>query len=422
MREEVAVRVLFTTLPGAGHFQPLAPIARAAAAAGHEVAFATPVSYCPAVQAVGFRAFPAGFDRGGVPLDDLFPEMRTLTGEAFTRFVNGHVRVTVEGARMVPDLLALARTWPPDLVVRDTSEYGGCVAAEALGLPHASVRTAVTGASYTGRRFVAEELAVLRTAHGLPPDPETAMPFRYLHLACEPPGLWPPDDPPALTSHLLHPEPFDRTGDEGLPGWTADLGDAPTVCATLGTFMNRSAEVFRAILDGLRDEGVNLVVTVGRDMDPGQFGPQPENVHIERYIPLSLLLPRCTLVVCQAGFSTAVTALRHGLPLVMLPLGADQPLVARQMTRLGVGPVLGPAERTQEAIRATVRAVLATPAYRANAERIRDEMAALPGPEYAVALLERLALEQRPLLTGEDEREPVRGVDWCGRIDRTSRA
>ena len=392
------MRILFTTLPATGHFHPLVPIARATAAAGHEVAFAAPASFRPTVERVGFRCFPAGFDRGDTPLDELFPAMGALTGEAFTRFVNGRIRVGIEASRMTPDLLALAAAWPPDLVVRDATEYGGCVAAEALGIPHASVRTAVSAASHAGRRFAADELAALRAEHGLPPDPENAMPFRYLHLACEPPGLWPPDDPPAPTSHLIRPEPHDRTGAEGLPDWGAALGGAPTVCATLGTFMNRSADVFRAILDGLRDEELNLVVTVGRDQDPAQFGPQPAHVQIERYIPLSLLLPHCALVVCQAGFSTTVTALRHGRPVVLLPLGADQPLVARQVARLGVGPVLGPAERTPEAIRAAVRAVLADPTYGINAERVRDAMAALPGPEYAVALLERLAVEQRPLL------------------------
>lgn len=392
------MRVLFTTLPATGHFHPLVPIAQAAAAARHEVAFAAPASFCPTASTVGFRCYPAGFDRSGVPLDELFPAMRTLTGAAFTRFVNGDIRVGIEAARMVPDLLALAETWRPDLIVRDASEYGGCVAAEMLGIPHASVRTAATPSSYAGRWLVSKNLDALRAAHGLPSDPDAAMPFRYLHLACEPPGLWPSDDPPAPTSHLLRPELFDRSGNEGLPAWVADLGDAPTVCATLGTFMNRSPDVFRAILAGLRDEELNLVLAIGRDQDPAQFGPQPGNVHIARYIPLSLLLPRCALVVCQAGFSTVTTALGHGLPLVMLPLGADQPLVARQVARLGVGLVLGPTERTPEAIRTAVRTVLADPVYRTNAARIRDEIAALPGTAYAVTLLERLAVEQRPLL------------------------
>jgi MGT family glycosyltransferase len=163
--------------------------------------------------------------------------------------------------------------------------------------------------------------------------------------------------------------------------------------------MNRSAEVSEAILDGLRDEPLNLVLAIGRDQDPAQFGAQPSNVHIERYIPLSLLLPHCAVVVCQAGFSTAVTALHHGLPMVMLPLGADQPLVAQQMSRLGVGLVLGAVDRTPSAIRDAVRSVLADPTYRDNAQRVRDAMAALPGPAHGVMLLEKLVADATPILS-----------------------
>ena len=45
-----------------------------------------------------------------------------------------------------------------------------------------------------------------------------------------------------------------------------------------------------------------------------------------------------------------------------------------------------------------VLAVLGAPSYRREAERLRDEIAALPGPEHAVALLERLAAEKQPIL------------------------
>jgi UDP:flavonoid glycosyltransferase YjiC (YdhE family) len=397
------VRVLFTTLPATGHFHPLVPLARATAAAGHDVAFASAASFCPVVRSAGFPCFPAGFDRNGVPLDVLFPELRSLTGEAFTRFVSGHIRVAVEAAQMVTDLLALTADWTPDIIVRDASEYGGCIAAEVLGIPHASVRTSVTASSYAGRRFVAQELNILRGAHGLAPDPEAAMPFRYLHLASEPPGLWPADDPPAPTSHLLRPQPFDRSGAETLPDWVRDLPDVPTVCATLGTYMNRSAEIFQAILDGLRNERLNVILTIGRDQDPAQFGPQPATVRIERYIPLSLLLPYCAAVVCQAGFSTTVTALAHGLPMVLIPLGADQPLVAQQMARLGVGPVLNATNRTPEAIRMAVQEMLMDQTSRGNAQRVRDAMMTLPGPDHAVTLLEKLAIEGTPVLAGAKE-------------------
>jgi hypothetical protein len=104
------MRILFTTLPATGHFHPLVPIARAAVAAGHDVAIATAASFGPAVVATGFPYFPAGFDRQGVPLDVLFPEIRAPKGEAFTRYVNGHIRVKFEAAQMIADLLELTNT------------------------------------------------------------------------------------------------------------------------------------------------------------------------------------------------------------------------------------------------------------------------------------------------------------------------
>jgi len=64
-----------------------------------------------------------------------------------------------------------------------------------------------------------------------------------------------------------------------------------------------------------------------------------------------------------------------------------------------MGQVLTPDALTPETVRTAVRAVLADPSYRRNAEALRDEMAALPGPEYGVALLERLAMEQCPIVT-----------------------
>ena len=192
-----------------------------------------------------------------------------------------------------------------------------------------------------------------------------------------------------------------RDPQPGLP----ELPDRPTVSATLGTVFNsRVPGLFQAILDGLRDEEVNLILTIGRDQDPAQFGPQPVNVHIERYIPQSQLFPHCDVVITHAGFSTVSEALAHGLPLVPIPLDADQPLNAERCAALGVAKVIEHDQRTPGAIGSAVRTVLADPSYRGNAEQIREEIAQLPGPEHAAALLERLAVENQPLLSCNNDR------------------
>jgi UDP:flavonoid glycosyltransferase YjiC (YdhE family) len=50
------VRILFTFAGGAGHFEPLVPIARAAAAAGHVVAFTCDARMVPVVERRAFAA------------------------------------------------------------------------------------------------------------------------------------------------------------------------------------------------------------------------------------------------------------------------------------------------------------------------------------------------------------------------------
>jgi MGT family glycosyltransferase len=171
------------------------------------------------------------------------------------------------------------------------------------------------------------------------------------------------------------------------------------IFATLGTVSNQGAQdVFAAIIEGAGKVAGTLVLAVGADFDPAVLGPQPAHIHVERYLPQSLVFHRCDMVITHGGSATLITALSHGLPLVVLPISADQPDNAALVAAHGLGRVIGQDQRTAPAIETVTRAVLADPSYRRNALLIRDEIAALPGPDYAVSLLERLAQERAPIL------------------------
>jgi MGT family glycosyltransferase len=178
-----------------------------------------------------------------------------------------------------------------------------------------------------------------------------------------------------------------------VPAWLAALPtDRPVVYATLGTVFHLEAgDLLERMIAGLRDLPVTLVVTTGREIDPAAFGPQPAHVRIERYVPQSQLLPRCSLMVSQAGSGGVIGALAHGVPMVLLPIGADQPANAERCAALGVARVLDPVGCSPETVREAAQAVLADPACRSAAARMAREIAAMPDPAEAVPLLERLA-------------------------------
>jgi UDP:flavonoid glycosyltransferase YjiC (YdhE family) len=125
---------------------------------------------------------------------------------------------------------------------------------------------------------------------------------------------------------------------------------------------------------------------------------QPSHMRVERHIPQQLLLPACDLVVAHGGFGTVVGALSHALPLVLVPMGADQFYKAECSVRLGVGQVVPLGEQPSDTIRLAVRAALENDEFRTRAQCVRDEMAVMPGPEHAVELLEQLASLKEPLL------------------------
>jgi MGT family glycosyltransferase len=269
------------------------------------------------------------------------------------------------------------------------------MAAERLGLPYANLLVTAAG-SFVRAEVVGETLNELRAAHDLPPDPELEMLRRYLVLSPFSPSFRDPAYPLPTTAFSFRPPIRKEAANQD---WSPVLPDAPTVYFTLGTIFNmESGDLFTRVLDGLRDLPINVVVTVGNEIDPEEFGPQPPNISIRRYIAQEAILPRCKMVVSHGGSGSVTGALMHGLPMVVIPMGADQPLNAARCVQLGVGRMLDPIAATPDSVRGAVSDVLADSSYRHAAERLRDEFAALPGPDKAVTLLERLAVEKQPLV------------------------
>src|SRR5205807_6858271 len=122
--------------------------------------------------------------------------------------------------------------------------FGGCVAAECLGIPHATGREGWFRSPAEFRAAFGAPLAALRRAHGLPPDPAMAMLYRYLGFAWVPPRFVDPAGYIAPVLHFLNPVAATRENEEMLPPWVADLPARPTVYATLGTVFNRSPDIF----------------------------------------------------------------------------------------------------------------------------------------------------------------------------------
>ena len=96
-------------------------------------------AFCPTVEATGFRCFPTGFDWLLSDREPVYARVQELVAQRETPFSPlADMYAGFLPAQMISDLLSLARSWSPDVLVRDPVEFAGCIAAECLGMPHAA--------------------------------------------------------------------------------------------------------------------------------------------------------------------------------------------------------------------------------------------------------------------------------------------
>lgn len=377
------MRILFTFVGGLGHLAPLVPLARAAQEAGHEVAVAGSGGLVPRIEAAGFRAFStsAALHHAGAPTArDLTPlapvDARATEIEFAENFGDRGAR------RMAGAMPAVIHDFAPDLVVRDETDLGTTIAAELHGIPVVTHLILASGLLIRPE-LVGPRLDAVRTDHGLAPDPGLTRLTRGLALSDFPPSFRSPASPLPMTTTYYGSATHRREGSRPA---------RPRVYATLGTIFNTgSGDLLERLLAGLAHHDADVLVTIGRQLDPDDFGPQPSHVRIERFVPQAEVLTEVDLVVSHGGSGSLMAALAHGLPSLLLPLGADQPHNAMRGAELGVVGALDAARVTPDEITEGMQAVLHDAAMAACCRAIADEMQAEPGLDSAVAALEGVA-------------------------------
>ena len=374
------MRVLVSIRPYFGHLHPHVPLASTLVRRGHSVVFATAASFCPAVVEAGFECIAAGLH----PRDPLPSEHE---GKPYARdYGTFPVGVKCE------DLLALATAGPlPDVIVRDPTDVGAVVAAEVLRVPCVTLGFSEFIPPSSWDILLGPTLDEVRSRWKVNGDPrwERMHPSGYLNLV-----------PEAFREHCgtipgerpLRPV-CQQAFETGPPAaWLEQLPGQPTVLVTLGTAYNFHTELMANLVDWLSQLAVSVICTAGPDANLRIFDSMADrtNVYLTDYLPLELVLPRCDAVVTAGGFNTVMGALQFGLPMLVLPLGADQPRNARRVANLGAGISMEAAAADRNEVVTAVHDLLVHPSYRVIASRLQERIERMPGPDAAVVYLESI--------------------------------
>ena len=266
--------------------------------------------------------------------------------------------------RLARDVIELAERWTPDLIIRETTEYGGILACAGTrdperggpGAPRhrCSIRALVAEA----QRIALDDARVYlglddrvpgggAAGRGVPGLHRPSGPARSHGAACAWLAVIPTGAPER--ARLAAPRGLNH------------LGKArPLVYATLGTVFNSDYALpfFPAVIEGLRDMPLDLLVSVGpgvrsrRRLDDNR----PTRGWC-RTCPNGPSWIDARLVICHGGYGTVLDAVDAAVPLVVVPFGADQYINAESVARLEIGRIIDEEELTAARVREAASAV-----------------------------------------------------------------
>lgn len=312
-----------------------------------------------------------------------------LPGYVFPRLFG-----SVTAAAQFPELLDLARSWRPSVLVHDAGDLAAPAVAAALDIPNVchGFGTVIPAATVAA---AAERARPLWDAVGVEPRPYGGC-FDHLYIDPFPPSLQ-PDGAPHLGRVIGEaPEPAPAAAGETLPAPVEEAlaGGTPLVHVTFGTVYNRTPHFDAAVTAAARLDAV-VLVTVGPDGDPAAFGDHGPHVHVERFVAQSLVMPRTGVLASHAGSGTVLAAFAHAVPQLCLPQAADQFRNASAVAASGAGAALTGAPDADE-IEALLRRLLDDREVADAAAAVAAEIRAMPGAdEVAQAVMALVAPDRR---------------------------
>jgi len=167
-------------------------------------------------------------------------------------------------------------------------------------------------------------------------------------------------------------------------------GGKPPVYFTFGSCTQFDPEqTTRLFVEAAQKAGVRAIIQ--SNWEAGFLPENPPDVYRVSSIPHGHIFPHCSAIVHHGGSGTSQSALKAGIPSVVVAHAYDQPYWGRKLKQLGVaGRVLHRRNTTSDVLAERIRSVLDSPQMAANAREAKQVMSKENGVDTAAALINQL--------------------------------
>ncbi|PGM57357.1 macrolide family glycosyltransferase [Bacillus sp. AFS053548] len=127
---------------------------------------------------------------------------------------------------------------------------------------------------------------------------------------------------------------------------------------SLGTVFNRSIDFYKLCFEAFGNSEHSVVMSIGKHTNLDDLGGIPSNFIVKQYVPQTEVLKYTKLFITHGGMNSTSEGLYYGVPLIVIPQNADQPMIAEQIAKIGAGLQLQSQNLTQIQLREAAENVL----------------------------------------------------------------
>jgi len=311
---------------------------------------------------------------------------------------------------MLKDIMDCLTDSPVSLIICDSAQGAPAFAAEKLGIPWVSFQSHIPlddsmlkGGVTVNDRLRHQYLSKLNSSRksiGLPAlenykrsRADLAGLSPYLHLVMIYPEMllngWRVPDHWRVVGAV-------PGGSGCMPGTKPGRAQYPRILISTSSSprldFNEKTEIYlKESIEGLRDE-YDIIVTTDDSRKKENYGINKDSrIHWNVQQPSHhLTMPYCDAAILHGGCGTIQKAIYYGLPMVIIPLGADHSVVAGRCNDLGIAIVLQPEQIDSNEIAVSVKEIVGDPSFKTNALKLSEKVAAYDAVEISFQWISEL--------------------------------
>ena len=153
---------------------------------------------------------------------------------------------------------------------------------------------------------------------------------------------------------------------------------------SLGTVFNEAIDFYKLCMKAFENSEHTIVMSIGSNTKISDLGDIPKNFIVKNYVPQTELLTYTKLFITHGGMNSTHEGLYNGVPLIVIPQSADQPVIAKQVENIGAGVTLQMKELTEGQICESVEHVLQNSSFKEAALNMKESFRKSGGYKQAV--------------------------------------